>query len=63
MSAAGGVENAPDNAQKLGAECFQFFSRSPRGGGASEISDEQAASFREKCENIYTHLWLLTNVC
>lgn len=50
VSAAGGVQNAPDNAQAMGAECFQFFSRSPRGGGAPAISDEQAARFRNKCK-------------
>ncbi len=48
VSAAGGVQNAPDNAKAMGAECFQFFSRSPRGGGAAPISDEQAAAFRSK---------------
>jgi len=49
VSAAGGVENAPGNAKEMGAECFQFFSRSPRGGGASDITDEQATSFRAQC--------------
>lgn len=48
VSAAGGVQNAPDNAKAMGAECFQFFSRSPRGGGAAPISDEQAAAFKER---------------
>ena len=48
VSAAGGVENAPDNAKEMGGECFQFFSRSPRGGGAPAISDEQAAQFKAK---------------
>ncbi len=46
VSAAGGVENAPKNAQEMGVEVFQFFSRSPRGGGAPDISDEQAKEFR-----------------
>lgn len=50
VSAAGGVQNAPDNAKAMGAECFQFFSRSPRGGGAAPISDEQATLFRKKSE-------------
>lgn len=50
VSAAGGVENAPDNAKEMGAECFQFFSRSPRGGGAPVISDESAKLFRERSE-------------
>ena len=48
VSAAGGAENAPENAQEMGAEVFQFFSRSPRGGGAPEISDEQAKLFRAR---------------
>ncbi len=50
VSAAGGVENAPENAKAMGAECFQFFSRSPRGGGAAPITDESAALFRERCK-------------
>lgn len=50
VSAAGGVENAPENAKEFGAEVFQFFSRSPRGGGAPKISDEQVKLFRERCE-------------
>lgn len=50
VSAAGGAENAPENAKAMGAECFQFFSRSPRGGPAKEISEEQAKKFRAACE-------------
>ncbi len=50
VSAAGGCFNAPDNAKEVDAECFQFFSRSPQGGGAPEITDEHAQQFREKCE-------------
>lgn len=50
VSAAGGVENAPENAYAIGAECFQFFSRSPRGGAAPKISEEQVKKFRGSCE-------------
>lgn len=50
VSAAGGVENAPENAKEMGAEVFQFFSRSPRGGGAPKITEEQAKLYREQCE-------------
>lgn len=50
VSAAGGAENAPENAKEFKAECFQFFSRSPRGGAAPKISPEQAKLFRERCE-------------
>lgn len=50
VSAAGGVENAPGNAREFDAECFQFFSRSPRGGAAKVILPEQAKQFRAACE-------------
>lgn len=50
VSAAGGVENAPVNAKEFNAECFQFFSRSPRGGGAAPITDEQAELFKQRCK-------------
>lgn len=49
VSAAGGAENAPENARQFGAECFQFFSRSPRGGVALEITGEQAKLFKSRC--------------
>ncbi len=49
VSAAGGVENAPDNAKEVDAECFQFFSRSPRGGAAATISVDQVKLFKQKC--------------
>jgi len=37
VSIAGGVENAPKNAHDLDCECFQLFTRSPRGGARKEI--------------------------
>jgi deoxyribonuclease IV len=49
VSAAGGVENAPGRALELGAEIFQFFSRSPRGGPAPVITDGQARDFKAQC--------------
>lgn len=51
VSAAGGLENAPKRAQELGCECFQFFSRSPRGGGTSSITEETARSFRSQSKH------------
>ncbi|MBI3250689.1 MAG: deoxyribonuclease IV [Candidatus Andersenbacteria bacterium] len=51
VSAAGGLENAPLRAKEdFDAECFQFFSRSPRGGGTPPISEETARMFRENAE-------------
>lgn len=37
VSIAGGVANAPENAHNLSCECFQMFTRSPRGGQRKEI--------------------------
>lgn len=39
ISAAGGVQNAPLNAHRHQAECYQFFSRSPQGGKAPILTD------------------------
>jgi deoxyribonuclease-4 len=47
VSIAGGHANAPKNAQKLGCEVFQFFTRSPQGGKVSPITPEIAESFKE----------------
>jgi deoxyribonuclease-4 len=49
VSAAGGVVNAPERAKDIGAECFQFFSRSPRGGIAPQISETDAKLFQQRC--------------
>jgi len=51
VSAAGSIDLAPDNAKNLDCEVFQFFSRSPRGGGAKPISEEIAKSFRKKSDD------------
>ena len=50
VSAAGGVAKAPDRAKEVGAESFQFFSRSPRGGVAPQISEDDALLFRQRCQ-------------
>jgi deoxyribonuclease-4 len=46
ISAAGGVFNAPLNAYKHRAECYQFFSRSPRGGPAPELTPDIIKQFK-----------------
>lgn len=38
----------PERAHELGLECFQFFSRSPRGGSAPKITPEIADEFKAK---------------
>lgn len=60
ISAAGGVNNAPVNAHKLGCECYQFFSRSPRGGQAPELTPEIINEFKQNnkkynLKNYYIH--------
>ncbi len=60
VSIAGGIPNAPLNAQIIGAETFQIFSRSPRGGKAPEITPEIIKQFqvnlsKTKIKNFYIH--------
>ena len=45
VSIAGGIPNAPERAQKLGCECFQMFTRSPRGGSPPELEQELLEKF------------------
>jgi len=46
VSIAGGIYNAPGRAAELGCECFQIFTRSPRGGKAQPITDEDVEKFK-----------------
>ncbi|MBI5037429.1 MAG: deoxyribonuclease IV [Candidatus Kerfeldbacteria bacterium] len=46
VSIAGGIFNAPANAHAEGAECFQMFTRSPRGGAAGKITPDVIASYK-----------------
>jgi len=50
VSIAGGIENAPKRAKDLGCECFQMFSRSPRGGDYNVIfQDKVIKKFKSEC--------------
>lgn len=60
ISAAGGVQNAPVNAEKLGCECYQFFSRPPQGGKAPVLTPKDVAEFeannkKYNFKNYYIH--------
>lgn len=60
ISIAGGVFNAPENARRIGCECFQMFTRSPRGGKAPELTDEVLEQFfagikKYTFKNYYVH--------
>lgn len=46
ISIAGGIFNAPQRAADLDAECFQIFTRSPRGGKAQELTEETLQLFK-----------------
>jgi len=60
ISIAGGIDNAPERAHKIGCECFQMFSKSPHGGKSLEITEKIANNFKEQCrkhnlKNYYIH--------
>ncbi len=50
VSIAGGAENAPARALELGCETFQIFTRSPQGGPAPKISQQQIADFNAEMQ-------------
>ncbi|MFH0804680.1 MAG: deoxyribonuclease IV [Patescibacteria group bacterium] len=60
VSFAGGFQNAPTNAQAIGCECFQMFTRSPQGGSAPAITPATVAAFTAACRSagqraVYVH--------
>ncbi|MEA1926049.1 MAG: deoxyribonuclease IV [Patescibacteria group bacterium] len=50
VSIAEGIEKAPRRAHDIGCECFQFFSRSPYGGSATGITQDNASKFISSAE-------------
>ena len=52
VSIAGGIENAPLRASQLGCECFQMFTRSPRGGRPPELEDRLLEAFFLNCSAV-----------
>jgi deoxyribonuclease IV len=46
VSAAGGVQNCPNNAHDLGCETYQFFSRPPQGGPAPKLTEGIVNDFK-----------------
>ena len=50
VSAAGGVENAPLNAHKLGATAFALFTKNQRQWKAKPLTEMSVSLFRERCE-------------
>ncbi|MCD8071772.1 MAG: deoxyribonuclease IV [Alistipes sp.] len=50
VSSAGGVQNAPLNAQNIGAKAFALFTRNQRQWKSVPLSDASIAGFKENCE-------------
>ncbi|MBI4138878.1 deoxyribonuclease IV [Candidatus Uhrbacteria bacterium] len=59
VSIAGGVQNAPLNAAKIGCEVFQMFSRSPQGGPAPKLTPDIVDAFRKNCEDNRLEQWVI----
>jgi deoxyribonuclease IV len=59
VSVAGGLQNAPLNATKLGCEVFQMFSRSPQGGPAPKITSEMIDAFHKNIETGKLKEWVI----
>lgn len=69
VSASGGVENAPVNANKIGAKAFAFFTKNQRQWFASPYKEENIINFKTRCEeygfsanNILPHSSYLINL-
>lgn len=60
VSAAGGVENAPNNAQKIGATAFALFTKNQRQWKAKPFTDKQIETFKANCADAgYTKAQIL----
>jgi len=49
VSIVGGIDKAPERAYKVGCECFQIFTRSPRGGKPPALDKNLVDSFLSEC--------------
>ena len=59
VSIQGGLPKAPERAADLGCECFQIFTRSPRGGPAGELTGEIIRNFRLACDQAKQQAWYI----
>ncbi len=50
VSAAGGVENAPLNAQKIGANAFALFTKNQKQWYAPPLTEKSIELFKQRCE-------------
>ena len=49
VSASGGVENAPLNANAIGAKAFALFTRNQRQWKSSPLTKKSISLFKERC--------------
>ncbi|PIT88562.1 MAG: hypothetical protein COU29_02160 [Candidatus Magasanikbacteria bacterium CG10_big_fil_rev_8_21_14_0_10_36_32] len=59
VSIAGGIVNAPLNANLIGCEVFQFFTRSPQGGYVAPLNKKIAAEFKANCKKTKQREWYI----
>jgi len=59
VSIQAGLHKAPEQARALGCECFQIFSRSPRGGPTKTITKDMIRTFRYACERAEQKAWYI----
>lgn len=59
VSAAGGVQNAPENAKAIGANAFAFFTKNQRQWKAPPLSAESIQSFGENCDGHFAREQIL----
>ena len=51
MSASGGVENAPENAKRIGAKAFALFTKNQRQWVSAPLSENSIRLFKQRCED------------
>ncbi|AQS37557.1 Endonuclease IV [Shewanella psychrophila] len=49
VSAAGGIQNAPINARKIGANAFALFTKNQRRWQAAQLTQDQIETFKHNC--------------
>mgnify|MGYP006276490365 CR=1 FL=1 len=52
VSAAGGVENVPKNAEKIGANATALFTKNQRQWSAKPLTEENINGFKERCKEM-----------
>ena len=67
VSIAGSLDLAVSRAKERGCDCFQIFTKNPRGWAAKEITDKDARAFRDAVSSsslgpVYAHMPYLPNL-